>query len=68
VREILSSGMAHPEGESHELVVGTGESSAVDTFGGKIFVRWDPEAAVTAFGPVSYFIDFSRRMGYGSSG
>jgi Transposase DDE domain group 1 len=35
----------------------------VDTFGGKIFVRWDPEAAVTAFGPVSYFIDFLKTNG-----
>lgn len=32
----------------------------MDTFGGKIFVRWDAEAAVTAWGPVSYFIDFLK--------
>jgi hypothetical protein len=38
-------------------------SSAVDTFGGKIFVRWDPEAKVTAFGPVSYFIEFLKTSG-----
>jgi hypothetical protein len=56
--------MAHPAGEAEELVIADAEeSSAVDTFGGKIFVRWDPEAAVTAFGPVSYFIDFLKTNG-----
>ena len=56
--------MAYPVGESAELVMAdVAESSAVDTLGGKIFVRWDPEAAVTAFGPVSYFIDFLKTNG-----
>ena len=35
----------------------------MDTFGGKIFVRWDPEAKVTAFGPVTYFIEFLKSSG-----
>jgi len=56
--------MAHPAGETEELVIADAEeNSAVGTFGGKIFVRWDPEAAVTAFGPVSYFIDFLKTNG-----
>lgn len=33
---------------------------AVETFGGKVFVRWDPDAAVTAFAPVAYFIEFLK--------
>ena len=33
---------------------------AVETFGGKVHVRWDPEASVTGFGPVSYFIEFLK--------
>lgn len=62
--DILNCETAHPEGEAEELVLrGAEESSAVDTFGGKIFVRWDAEAAVTAFGPVSYFIDFLKTNG-----
>lgn len=36
---------------------------AVDTFGGKVYVRWDPDAAVTAFGPVTYFIEFLKSNG-----
>lgn len=55
----------HPEGEasSGDLERGEAGSGAVDTFGGKVFVRWDPEAAVTAFGPVSYFIEFLKTNG-----
>jgi len=64
VQDISSSLTAHPEGESEELLASEPEAvSAVDTFGGKLFVRWDPEAAVTTFGPVSYFIDFLKTKG-----
>jgi hypothetical protein len=35
-------------------------AAAVDTLGGKVIVRWDPDAAVTAFGPVAYFIEFLK--------
>jgi hypothetical protein len=50
---------AHPQGEvdsgspEGDLV---DRSKAVETFGGKVFVRWDADAAVTAFGPLTYFI------------
>jgi hypothetical protein len=37
--------------------------SAVDTFGGKVFVRWDPAANVTGFGPMAYFIEFLKANG-----
>jgi hypothetical protein len=39
------------------------QGKAVDTLGGKVFVRWDPDAAVTAFGPVTYFIEFLKVNG-----
>ena len=50
---------AHPQGEVDEGdrdrdLVDRGK--AVETFGGKVFVRWDPDAAVTAFAPVTYFL------------
>ena len=41
----------------------TTEPSAVDTFGGKVFVRWDPDANVTGFGPAAYFIEFLKTNG-----
>jgi len=52
----------HPQGEVERREEGDvlEPSRAVETFGGKVFVRWDPEAAVTAFGPVTYFIEFLK--------
>jgi hypothetical protein len=56
----------HPEGEvekqdAEQDIAERGR--AVETFGGKVFVRWDPEAAVTAFAPVAYFIEFLKVNG-----
>ncbi len=39
------------------------QGKALDTLGGKIFVRWDADAAVTAFGQVTYFIEFLKVNG-----
>jgi Transposase DDE domain group 1 len=50
----------HPAGESTEPALLVSEPSALDTFAGKVFVRWDPEAKVTGFGPVAYFIEFLK--------
>ncbi len=56
----------HPQGEGER---GDRESDlaerskAVETFGGKVFVRWDPDAAVTAFAPVAYFLEFLKANG-----
>jgi hypothetical protein len=56
----------HAEGETKrtdgEVDRGSG-GQPVETFGGKIFVRWDPDAAVTALGPVTYFIEFLKANG-----
>jgi hypothetical protein len=55
---------AHPKGE-----VGKTESSAesgdcsVDTYAGKLRVRWDGSAAVTAMGQMPVFIDFLKTSG-----
>lgn len=56
----------HPEGEvkSVELELDrAGRGQPVDTFGGKILVRWDPDAAVTAYGLGTYFIEFLKANG-----
>jgi hypothetical protein len=66
VDDKLVRGLAHPEGEAlqPEQPAGLAEAArAVDTFGGKVFVRWDPDAAVTAYGPVTYFIEFLKATG-----
>jgi hypothetical protein len=41
----------HPAGEAGEQALQTEGVSAVDTFGGKLFIRWDPDGLVTALGP-----------------
>src|SRR4051812_4511931 len=43
----------HPSGEAGEEGLIESGARAVDTFGGKVFVRWDPDAHVTGFGPVA---------------
>jgi hypothetical protein len=48
---------AHPEGEGS-----LSEQSLlpVETFGGRIHVEWDPQAAVTPLGQLSFFIEFLK--------
>lgn len=36
---------------------------AVDTFGGKIHVEWDPSGAVTPFGQLAFFVEFLKTGG-----
>jgi hypothetical protein len=61
----------HPAGElssADQELTAERPSAAVDTLGSKVFVRWDPEAAVTAFGLIAYFIEFLKPTSCGSSG
>ena len=53
----------HQMGDSTEQALTRADPSALDTFAGKIFVRWDPEANVTGFGPAAYFIEFLKTNG-----
>jgi len=54
----------HPAGEREtvwdELLAGT---DTLDTFGGKIQVKWVPEAAVSALGQMPFFIEFLKTSG-----
>ena len=56
----------HPAGEltagGQALETSEGNHS-VETFGGKVFVRWDADGAVTAMGPGIYFIEFLKSNG-----
>ena len=54
----------HPPGEPQNAVTHQrGASRAVDTYGGKVQLRWDPDAAVTAYGQMPYFIEFLKTAG-----
>ena len=58
----------HPEGEREWVGVERREeplatATSLDTFGGKIQVKWVPEAAVSAFGQMAFFIGFLKTSG-----
>jgi len=46
-----------------KALVGSGQSIALDTFGGRIHVEWDPAAAVTPLGQLPFFIEFLKVSG-----
>ena len=45
------------------MLVVQSESIALDTFGGRIHVEWDPAAAVTPLGQLPFFIEFLKGSG-----
>src|SRR3954447_24197009 len=53
----------HQTGEAGEEILAEKGASAVDTFTGKLFVRWDPDANVTGLGQATYFIEFLKTNG-----
>jgi hypothetical protein len=54
----------HPEGEVEiGEAAGESESCTVETYAGKLRIRWDDAAAVTAMGQMPVFIDFLKTSG-----
>ena len=54
----------HPEGEDPTAEMQPPEAvTNVDTFGGKIQVKWVPEAAVSSLGLMPFFIEFLKTSG-----
>ncbi len=54
----------HPLGEPQNALTKQSRASrAVDTYGGKVHLRWDADAAVTAYGQMPYFIEFLKTAG-----
>jgi hypothetical protein len=55
---------AHPTGEVEKAGATTeSESCTVETYAGKLRIRWDDSAAVTAMGQMPVFIDFLKTSG-----
>lgn len=55
----------HPMGEplapsETPDLIAQNERLAVDTFGGRVHVEWDPQAAVTPLGQLPFFIEFLK--------
>ncbi len=54
----------HPKGESETTaLVPYAGPVAVDTFGGRVHVEWDPQAAVTPLGQLPFFTEFLQVSG-----
>lgn len=51
---------SHPKGE---LIKSKKEEQILDSYGGLVRVSWDPEAAVTQFGQMVYFVEFLKMAG-----
>ncbi|MFB1487548.1 MULTISPECIES: hypothetical protein [unclassified Thiocapsa] len=54
----------HPQGEPETTaLLGMPARLRVDTFGGRVHVEWDAQAAVTPLGQLPFFTDFLRPSG-----
>src|SRR5580698_3728653 len=54
----------HPEGEVQIAAKPAAETvTSVDTFAGKIHVKWSPEATVSSLGLMPFFIEFLKASG-----
>ena len=55
---------AHPQGEAQTARNQPAESvSSLDTFAGKVHVKWAPEATVRSLGLMPFFIEFLKTSG-----
>ena len=54
----------HPKGED-EIVGNLPDETvtSIDTFAGKVHVKWSPEAAVSSLGLMPYFIEYLKTSG-----
>ena len=56
--------MTHPEGEVQIAGDRPPETAtSLDTFAGKVYVKWAPEASVSSLGLMPYFIEFLKTSG-----
>ena len=56
--------LAHPEGEGQTAGnQATGTVTSLDTFAGKIHVKWAPEATVSSLGLMPFFVEFLKTSG-----
>src|SRR5450631_1136061 len=54
---------AHPEGEEQTTGSQAPHTSSLDTFAGKVHVKWSAEAAVSSLGLMPFFIEFLKTSG-----
>ena len=60
----MNDSLSHPMGEPKSMdLVAVAGPVAVDTFGGRVHVEWDGQAAVTPLGQLPFFIEFLQVSG-----
>ena len=53
---------AHPKGENQKSQVAQAlDKTIVDTYRGRVHIKWDENTAVTPFGQLAFFIEFLKR-------
>jgi hypothetical protein len=56
--------LVHPAGEAEgDKLAVIGEGVSLDTYGGKVRIEWDPDAAVTPLGQLPFFVAFLKAGG-----
>jgi len=56
--------ITHPKGEAQsKAMIPVAEPVTVDTFGGRLHIEWNPQAAVTPLGQLPFFIDYLHVSG-----
>ena len=53
----------HPQGEGKGEPEGFPAVHRVETFDGPIQVRWEEDAGVSMYGPLTYFVEFLKVSG-----
>jgi hypothetical protein len=53
----------HPEGEDFSQSFDENEFIPVDTFAGRVHVKWDDQASLTPLGQVAFFVEFLKASG-----
>lgn len=57
MNDTTSPAIIHPTGEANSQ---PDSSVALDTFGGRLHVEWEPQAAVTPLGQLPFFVEFLK--------
>ena len=58
---VLQNDIIHPEGEENQTLKSSNiDPLEVETYDGKVFVEWDPDAAVTPLAQLPFFIEFLK--------
>ena len=52
--------MPLPAEQKKPIVMTEDSSLVVDTYGGRVHVEWNPQAAVTPLGQLPFFIEFLK--------